>query len=182
MKDKGCKCRVVPSPPQGPQGPPGKQGPQGVQGPMGTPGPPGSALGFCEIFRNPNSMTEFPSSGDTVLFDSEGPCQGGFEVTGGGTSIEIPATGVYQITFAINVGLDPEDGVIFEVNSNLLGNLDKSETFDRSDGADSTTDNRVASTTILQSLTAGDEISVEAVTVFNSPSYTKAVLTIIRYT
>ncbi|WP_214484725.1 hypothetical protein [Bacillus sp. SM2101] len=182
MKDKDCKCRVVPPPPQGPQGPLGKQGPQGPQGPMGIPGMPGSALGFCEIFRNPNAMTIFPSSGDIVLFDSEGPCQGGFEVTGGGTSIMVPATGVYQMSYAINVGLDPGDGLIFEMNSNFLGNLDKSETFDRSDGAGNTTDQRVASTTILQSLTAGDEISVEAVTVFNSPSYIKAVLTIIRYT
>ncbi|MDX8363464.1 hypothetical protein [Cytobacillus sp. IB215316] len=38
MKDKDCKCRVVPPPPQGPQGPPGKQGPQGPIGPMGIPG------------------------------------------------------------------------------------------------------------------------------------------------
>ncbi|MDX8367954.1 hypothetical protein [Cytobacillus sp. IB215665] len=182
MKDKGCKCRVVPPPPSGPQGPPGKQGPQGIQGPMGIPGMPGSALGFCEIFRNRNAMTIFPSSGDTVLFDSEGPCQGGFEVTGGGTSIMIPATGVYQISYAINVGLDPEDGVIFEVNSNFLGLLDKSETNNRSDGISNTTDDRVASTTILQNLTAGDEISVEAVTVVNSPAYIKAVMTIIRYT
>ncbi|MFS1519457.1 C1q-like domain-containing protein [Bacillus sp. SCS-151] len=35
MKDKDCKCRVVPPPPQGPQGPPGKQG---LQGPQGIPG------------------------------------------------------------------------------------------------------------------------------------------------
>ncbi|MDX8363388.1 hypothetical protein [Cytobacillus sp. IB215316] len=41
MKDKDCKCRVVPPPPQGPQGPPGKQGPQGPQGVTGATGEPG---------------------------------------------------------------------------------------------------------------------------------------------
>ncbi|MGM7683567.1 hypothetical protein ACSVDA_15620 [Cytobacillus sp. Hm23] len=41
MKDRDCKCRIVPPPPQGPQGPPGKPGPQGPQGPMGLQGPTG---------------------------------------------------------------------------------------------------------------------------------------------
>ncbi|WP_214484697.1 hypothetical protein [Bacillus sp. SM2101] len=36
MKDKGCKCRVVPPPLHGP---PGKPGPQGQMGMQGQPGP-----------------------------------------------------------------------------------------------------------------------------------------------
>ncbi|MDX8363455.1 hypothetical protein [Cytobacillus sp. IB215316] len=42
MKEKDCKCRVIPLPPPGPQGPPGKPGPQGPAGPMGMQGPQGA--------------------------------------------------------------------------------------------------------------------------------------------
>ncbi|MDX8366109.1 hypothetical protein [Cytobacillus sp. IB215665] len=58
-KDKDCKCRVVPPPPQGPQGPPGKPGPPG------PPGPPGSTslittVKQCVGFELPTAPIPFP--------------------------------------------------------------------------------------------------------------------------
>ncbi|MDX8365481.1 hypothetical protein [Cytobacillus sp. IB215665] len=52
MKEKDCKCRVVPPPPQGPQGPQGPPGPMGMQGPpgpMGMQGPPGPEVMKIEL-------------------------------------------------------------------------------------------------------------------------------------
>ncbi|WP_214484948.1 hypothetical protein [Bacillus sp. SM2101] len=62
MKDKDCKCRVVPPPPQGPQGPPGKQGPQGPQGPLGPQGPPGTggAISWGCLASGPPQTGQMP--------------------------------------------------------------------------------------------------------------------------
>ncbi|MDX8363198.1 BclA C-terminal domain-containing protein [Cytobacillus sp. IB215316] len=178
-KEKDCKCRVVPPPPQGPQGPPGKQGPQG---PMGIPGIPGSALGFCEIFNISQQITT-PMSGDLVMLPDLGPCEGFATTMPTNNEIMIPATGFYQITYSIDVSLGQGDMLVFRVLINGSG-LSKSQSVSQSDGMGTNSSRTTVSRTMLQALTMGDTIEVEVLnaTLTGQNGYLFPVLDIIRYT
>ncbi|MDX8363199.1 hypothetical protein [Cytobacillus sp. IB215316] len=106
MKDKDCKCRVVPPPPQGPPGPPGKQGPQG---PIGPPGPPGTALSYGVLRDTQDPFAV--SDGNPIVpppgYDSPGPFNNTTlnPLIG---SITVLNTGDYEISFTVNA-LDTGD-------------------------------------------------------------------------
>ncbi|MGM7684574.1 hypothetical protein ACSVDA_20845 [Cytobacillus sp. Hm23] len=66
MKEKDCKCRVVPPPPQGPQGPRGKPGPQGPPGPIGPPGTPK----IVSFRAEKNSQQEIDGGPFVIIFQN----------------------------------------------------------------------------------------------------------------
>ncbi|WP_214484941.1 hypothetical protein [Bacillus sp. SM2101] len=192
MKDKDCKCRVVPPPLQGPQGPPGKQGAQGPQGPMGVPGIPGSVLGFCSLYNPSPTSIEVMSPGDFVLLpDTSQPCMGGFD-TSTPDRIILPANGIYQITYGMvcfvsgaTVPGGMGDVVSFtaaESNNAIAGSL----TLLDNTAIDSTDLSVSVSKTILYNGAMGDVISIRVnnLTVNSgvNPTYFDPYLTIIRYT
>ncbi|MFS1519555.1 hypothetical protein V1503_24310 [Bacillus sp. SCS-151] len=190
MKDKDCKCRVVPPPPQGPQGPPGKQGPQGPQGPQGTmgiqgptgetgsTGPPGTALGFCQINGSPGEVPA--QEGGTVSFGNLGPCQN-ITVPMGNQSIQLTESGVYEISFGAYCDLEDTERIFFQIRANGTvitgGNLDIENT---SGGA---IEIPIAKT-VLYSNAVNDIITVDTPTVdsvgANTPVYSDPVLNVIR--
>ncbi|WP_214484738.1 hypothetical protein [Bacillus sp. SM2101] len=174
MKDKDCKCRVVPPTPQGPQGPQGKQGPQGPPGPMGPPGMPGSALGFCEII----GPTTENSSDEDVPFGTAGDCVG-FVLDNSPNDILLPAVGFYQITYGINTEFFDGGGEItYTAVSSMTGTIQGSSAVTEGMGGFTIP---ASKSVLYQSTIPNDRISLNA-SITNNAVYNSQTLKIIRYT
>ncbi|WP_250886875.1 hypothetical protein [Bacillus sp. SM2101] len=177
MKDKDCKCRVVPPLPQGPQGPPGKQGPQGPQGPqgsMGTPGTPGSALGLCQI----TGIQDTAIQGAGVTFGTSGPCIG-LTIPMGANSIQLSDIGLYEISFEADNSLANGEEIFYEVSSDAPAIVSRTLVRNNS-GGDIVMP--ASKSELYQSTQMNEIISVDTPTVTGAPSYTRPVLHVIRYT
>ncbi|MDX8363456.1 hypothetical protein [Cytobacillus sp. IB215316] len=172
MKDKDCKCKVVPTPPQGPQGPPGKQGPRG---PMGNPGMPGSALGFCEIFSPPGENF----SNSEIQFGMPGDCEG-FTLDNNPNDILLPALGFYQITYGINSVFTQDDGgsMQYTARSSNSGVIVESSSITQCNSSGFIIP--ASKSCLYQSTTPNDRISL--IGIIDGAEYNNTILQIIRYT
>ncbi|MDX8366798.1 hypothetical protein [Cytobacillus sp. IB215665] len=152
MKDKDCKCRVVP-PPQGPQGPPGKQGPMGLQG---SPGPQG-VLTYGVLRDDGGPFPGVDAQPITPLggaYDTPGPFSG---TTLNPLSITVQNAGDYEISFTVIVFDADGSGYNFETDITIDG-VSRSDTSIGMVGvAGAVTENTITRTTIL-SLNAGQTI------------------------
>ncbi|MDX8362986.1 hypothetical protein [Cytobacillus sp. IB215316] len=159
MKDKDCKCRVVPPPPQGPQGSPGKQGPMGLQGPPGPPGQPG-VLTYGVLRDDGGPFPGVDAQPITPLggaYDTPGPFSG---TTLNPLSITVQNAGDYEISFTVIVFDADDSGYNFEIDLTIDG-VSRSDTSIGMVGDPGVvTENTITRTTIL-SLNAGQTISTE---------------------
>ncbi|GLX71538.1 hypothetical protein [Paenibacillus glycanilyticus] len=110
--------------PQGPQGVQGEQGPQGIQGPPGPVGSPVSSFGDAGLAaESVNLVSGEPIAVNNFYEWDNAELQGG--------SIIVPETGLYLVSYSVNVTLPPVtnvtfilavDGVFIDKTRGRLGN------------------------------------------------------------
>jgi BclA C-terminal domain len=90
----------------GPPGPPGLQGLQGLQGPPGPPGPAGSGGTGLSAFGYSYHVATIANAtvvgGADVPFSNNGPLSG-VSHTAGTTTLTVPTTGVYRVSYVVNI-------------------------------------------------------------------------------
>ncbi|WP_214484023.1 hypothetical protein [Bacillus sp. SM2101] len=170
MKDKDCKCKVVPPPPKGPPGPPGKQGPQG------PPGPPGNILGVCQI---EGVQEETASPGQGVTFGAPGPCIG-LSTADNNNAIRLSDIGIYEISFEANCTLNATSELFFQFNSDVVGPIGSDIMLDPDPSASEVYP--VSKSFLYQSSAMNELISVSTPVADAAPSYEGHILHVIRLT
>ncbi|MDX8363471.1 hypothetical protein [Cytobacillus sp. IB215316] len=170
MKEKDCKCRVVPPSPQGPQGPPGKQGPQG------PPGPPANVLGVCQI---EGVQREVASQGQDVTFGATGPCMN-LSTADNNNAIQLSDVAIYEISFESNCDVDVSDEISFRFNSSFAGTIGSDIILDPSPATCEVFP--VSKSFLYQSSQMNELISVSTPTVGGTPVYSGHLLHVIRLT
>ncbi|MFS1515883.1 hypothetical protein V1503_05075 [Bacillus sp. SCS-151] len=182
MKEKDCKCRIVPALPQGPQGPPGKpgpQGPMGFQGPTGPSGPTGSVLGACQILGPPSQL---PEEQMNVMFGITGPCIGGLTFANNNNAIQLSEVGLYEITFGVStVQLNNGEELSFQVESDNTGNIPGlAFIFSSNVNTGGDTASTPSKSVLYESSAMNELIDVTTPTVVGSPEISSPVLHVIR--
>ena len=104
--------------PQGPMGPAGETGPKGDTGQAGVAGPPGLTPNINATIYNMNQQT---INNNTAIILSNVEVNNGMRLQGT-SSIVVPSTGTYLISFSINNSLSASagDSVGVAVNNNLI--------------------------------------------------------------
>ncbi|WP_214484343.1 hypothetical protein [Bacillus sp. SM2101] len=167
MKDKDCKCRVVPPPPPGPQGPPGKQGPQG---PPGPPGPPSIlSYGVLRDDQDPFSQDDQEPIVPPGGYNMPGP----FNMTTlnpGDGSITVQNSGDYEISFTVNA-TDFTDIASLDFNVGItINDVIQMDTQLFVTDSNQVVINLPLSRTTIRTLNANDVISAELLTTTSGQS------------